>query len=325
MCHLVDVVAGMSAADGSDVEMKFWVCLGKDNKIFNLQCHRLETDPDGRDGVALTLHAAGLSHLGTEVTDSVASTAAEVDSLAVAAEDEDLVGLERGEHSWSLFFMHRFFPLHWCFLEEVLLVVLVALFNPFVPTLTFLILFGEHRTCPFAVAVPRQGIVDAHLLCLDGNVLVGSDIGEHRVFLAHLADELADAFGSKSLAGVFVAVGDDGYQGFVVAMDLFLKPEKRIADGVVERCAVVGLVVTGIDVPDVVDGLVLEDKLEISATAVETYEGGSLLKVRVGELCYSDGVEGVVYAVKCFRVDAVHAAAGVEDDEVVDFHNVMFF
>ena len=149
------------------------------------------------------------------------------------------------------------------------------------------------------------------------DVFAGADEGEHPAFFLAFFDKFLDGCPGPFQRGIFIAVGDDGYEDCCVfeVLDVVLQLLDSLADGVEEGSAAAGLVLLFRERFGFRDrGFVVD---HVDAAVAEGGEGDEmLLRVHVLELGGADGAEGLVVSVDGFLADRFHRAGLVKDNEV---------
>ena len=84
-----------AAADASDEERQFRVLLGECDELVHIRTDGVHAALHRGDGIALTLQANALTHDGSKLAVGDVGRTAAVHSLQIAAEDENLVRLQR--------------------------------------------------------------------------------------------------------------------------------------------------------------------------------------------------------------------------------------
>ena len=86
--------SGDATADGRDEERLFGMCLGIADKFIHIGLDRLYPALHGGNGIALTLRAVAVAKDSAEIETRRPCGTASVHTGEVAAENENLVGLE---------------------------------------------------------------------------------------------------------------------------------------------------------------------------------------------------------------------------------------
>lgn len=94
--------AGDAAADAGDEERQVGTAGGEGDELVNVGLDGVGASVHGGDGVALALKADALSPHGTELLVGNTGGTAAVLAREVAAKDEDLVLLQRGDIIWGV-------------------------------------------------------------------------------------------------------------------------------------------------------------------------------------------------------------------------------
>lgn len=100
--YLVVAETGDAAADAGDEERQVGTAGGEGDELVNVGLDGVGASVHGGDGVALALKADALSPHGTELLVGNTGGTAAVLAREVAAKDEDLVLLQRGDIIWGV-------------------------------------------------------------------------------------------------------------------------------------------------------------------------------------------------------------------------------
>ena len=186
--------------------------------------------------------------------------------------------------------------------------VVVAAGHPVLP---------EHGPGLLRVLAESEVIVNAeaagHALHVE---VVRADEGECPALLLEAADEDADHAEGKLAAAVLLPIGNDGDEHMAALIPLAVDLRDAHPDGVVERRAAVRFILA-VPHPAALRGrhIVVDEPLP---EAVEGDEADALLDVGALLLHLADGEDGVVKAVEGLLADVVHAAAHVDDNQIVN-------
>ena len=124
--------------------------------------------------------------------------------------------------------------------------------------------------------------------------------------------------------GVFLAIGDDGHDHFVIDTAHSVDLGDALAHSVIEGRAATGAILAGAQNVGLLGGNVVE--VVAALASLEGHEGDALLNLGIFLLQLLHGLDGFVHTGKGLLFDEAHTSAFVYDNQVINsLHGVSFF